>query len=72
MNQFVQIQGASSQETFWFSRACNAVAGQIDHIRRTTKLLQSAASKGLNGQKPIAAPFSLHIIAVLTPFRPCL
>jgi len=30
MNQFARIQGASSQETFWFSKSCNAVAGQID------------------------------------------
>jgi hypothetical protein len=37
MNQFVQIQGASSQETFWFSRTCNAVAGQIDHILKDGK-----------------------------------
>jgi hypothetical protein len=72
MNQFTRIQGASSQETFWFSRTCNAVAGQIDHIGTTVKLLQSAASKRLNGQKPIAARFSLHIFAVLPPFRPCL
>jgi len=32
MNQFVQIQGAISQETSWFSRTYNAVDGQIDHI----------------------------------------
>jgi len=31
MNQFARIQGASSQETVWFSRTCNAVVGQIDH-----------------------------------------
>jgi len=51
MYQFVQIRGASSQETFWFSRTCNAVAGQIDHILRTTKLLQSAYVKGLEWAK---------------------
>ena len=32
MNQFVWIQGASSLETFWFSRTCNAVAKQIGPI----------------------------------------
>jgi len=31
MDQFAWIQGASSQETFWFSGTCNAVSGQIVH-----------------------------------------
>jgi len=58
MNQLVRIQGASSQETFWFSRACNAITGQIDHIPRTMKPLQFAASKALNGQPAHASrPF---------------
>ena len=72
MNQFVQLQGARTQETVRFSRSCNAGDGQIDHIRRTAKLLQSAVSKCLNGQKAHSAYSSLHIIAVLPPFRPCL
>ena len=67
MNQFAWIQGASSQETFRFSRTCNAVAGQIDHILRTMKPLQSAASKLLNGPPARPANFSLHILAVSTP-----
>ncbi len=72
MNQFFQLQGASLQATFRFSRTCNAVAGQIDHIQRTPLLLQSAASKSLEGQKARPAPFFLHIFAVLAPFRTCL
>ena len=70
MNQFVHIQGARSQETFWFSRSCNAVGGQIDHIRRTVKLLQSAASKHLNGQKPIRRTFPRILLQFYRHFDP--
>ncbi len=72
MNQFARMQGASLPETAWFSRACNAAGGQIDQIRRTLKRLQFASSKPLNGPKAHPAHFSLHIFAVLAPFRSCL
>ncbi len=68
MNQFARIQGASSQETFWFAGTCNAVAGQIDDILQTMKPLQSAVSKLLNGPPARPASFCLHVFAVSTPF----
>ncbi len=34
MKQFVQITGAKPQEALWFSRLCNALAGQIGHTPR--------------------------------------
>ena len=47
MNQFVRIRGARSQETFWFSRSCNAVGGQIDHIREDGKTAAICRVKAL-------------------------
>ncbi len=70
MNQLVQIRGASSRETFWFLRTCNAVAGQIGYIHRTAKLLQSAASKHLNGQKPIRRAFPCILLQFYHHFDP--
>jgi len=34
MSQFVCITGASLPETKWFSKACNALGGQIGHIHK--------------------------------------
>ncbi len=48
MSQFVCITGASLKETKWFSKACNALGGQIGHIPKDAKTAAICFVKVLN------------------------
>ena len=65
MNQYVRMQGARSQETFWFSRSCNAVGGQIDHIREGGKTAAICRVKALEWAK---SPSSVLFLAYYCSF----
>ncbi len=58
MSKFGWILGASLQETGWFSKACDAIAGQICHTRRTLEPAFQTVVKSLNrGIGPEFRPF---------------
>ena len=58
MSKFDWIIGANEQETFWFSIGCDALAGQICHIRRTLEIALKRVVKGLKrGMNPAFRPF---------------
>ncbi len=48
MRKFGWILGANLQETVRFSKACDAIAGQICHILRTLEPAFQTFVKGLN------------------------
>ncbi len=58
MSKFDWILGARLQETIRFSKACDAIAGQICHILRTLEPASQTVVKGLNrGIGPAYRPF---------------
>ncbi len=48
MKQFVWITGAGTQETPWFSRACDTLAGKIGHTASDTQPASPCGVEGLN------------------------
>ena len=80
MSKFGWILGESLRETIRFSKACDAIAGKICHIRWTLEPASQPVVEGLNplagrqakrrreaGQAPLSA-FSQACLAVSAPF----
>jgi len=82
MSQFVCITGASLKETQWFSKACNALGGQIGHIPKDAKTaaicqpvrhedMNNSIVKGLNRvTNPLFALFLAYFCGCLRHYDP--